>query len=348
MDKSEFRNLLLPLSETEIYYRDHPEEASRYFEQHNDHRDADGVRLISVDQSSRIMNQTTLHGSILAGRVNGAPYKHVIFNKQTRFSRVPLHRHDYLELFYIYAGRCTAAINGRTVQLAAGDVCIMDTRAVHAIDPAGAEDIILNCLIQQQYFNAQFIGRLASSGLVAQFLAEALSENSTHDNYMLFHTGGEPLVRELFEDAFCEYLDPGVCSGDMLDSYLTLLFIQLARCYKANKEEEARAVSRSYLTEVLHYIEENCAACTLEGTAAQFGYAPNYLSRAVKKATGFSFKELVNISRLQKAAFLLKNTADPIRAIADVCGWSNQSQFYKKFADGYGCTPKQYREQAGG
>lgn len=346
MNKNEFRTLLLPLSETEIYYRDHPNEAGRYFEQHNDMQDSDGIRLIRVNQTSRTINESTLHGSILAGRANGTPYKHIIFNKQTRFSRVPLHRHDYLELFYIYTGHCTAVINGNQVELQTGDVCIMDTRAVHAIGPAGAEDIILNCMIQQRYFNAQLIGRLASSGLVAQFLAEALSKNSSHDNYMLFHTDGEPLVKELFEDTFCEYLDPGVCSEDMLDSYMTLLFIQLARCYKANKEEEARASRHSYLTEVLHYIEENCASCTLEETAAQFGYAPNALSRAVKKATGFSFKELVNITRLQQAAFLLKNTARPISQIAESCGWSNQSQFYKKFMDGYGCTPKQYREKA--
>ena len=345
MNKNEFRTLLLPLSETEIYYRDHPEEAGRYFEQYTGPRDTDGVRLLSVSQPDCQPDNNTLHGSILAGRANGTPYKHIAFNKQTRFSKVPLHRHDYLELFYIYAGHCAAVINGNRIELQSGDVCIMDTGAVHSIDPAGAEDIILNCLIQQSYFNAQLIGRLASSGLVAQFLAEALSKNSKHDNYMLFHTGGEPLVKELFEDAFCEYLDPGVCSKDMLDSYMTLLFIQLARCYKANKEEEARASRHSYLTEVLHHIEENCASCSLEDTAAQFGYAPNALSRAVKKATGFSFKELVNITRLQQAAFLLKNTSQPISQIAESCGWSNQSQFYKKFMDGYGCTPKQYRER---
>ena len=345
MDKNEFRALLFPLNETERYYRDHPEEAGSWT--HNVSHDQDDIFMIRI-QPSRNKMQSAMHGSILLGRTNGTPYQYITFNKQTRFSKVPLHRHDYIELFYIYAGHCTATINGRRVALQAGDVCIMDTRAIHAIDPAGEEDIILNCMIHQKYFNAQFIGRLASSGLVAQFLAEVLNEHSTHDNYMLFHSAGEPIIKELFEDAFCEYLDPGVCSADVLDSYMTLIFIQLARCYKANKEEEYRAGSRSYLTEVLHYIEENSATCTLEGTAAQFGYHPNYLSRAIKKATGFSFKELVNMTRLTQAAFLLKNTADPVSKIAADCGWSNQSQFYKKFSDGFGCTPRQYRETKGG
>lgn len=340
MNKEEFRRLLNPLSETEQYYRDHPEDASRGFrdmcvEQEN------GVYVLEMKRT----NDSPRHGAIFTGRSGISPYANVVFGKQTRYSSVPLHRHNYLELFYIYEGSCSATINGSRVALRTGDVCIMDTQSIHAIDPVGEDDIVLNCLFDKTYFNAQFIGRLAASGPVAQFLAGALSCHTRHDQYLLFHTAGNELVRELFEDAFCEYLDPGVCTVDTLDSYMTLIFIQMARCYQAAKEQEYRADSRSYLTEVLRYIEEHYADCTLETTAAQFSFHPNYLSRAIKKTTGFSFKELVDQTRLRQAAFLLKNSSLAVNDIAAQCGWSNLSQFYRKFSGGYGCTPKEYRSR---
>ena len=132
MNKKQFQELLIPLNETEQFYKDHPEDADRYFMNMNDvQRDQDGVLLL---RENRVANQSSFHGSIIPGRSNGTPYQYIIFNKQTRFSRVPLHWHDYLELFYVYSGQCTATINGKQLVLYAGDVCIMDTQAVHMID----------------------------------------------------------------------------------------------------------------------------------------------------------------------------------------------------------------------
>lgn len=341
MNRKDFEALVIPLSEKEKRYRDDPEAAGRWYQKEAPMtREPDGVyRFKGVEDTA-----SSEHGVILSDREQFSPYQNIVFNKQTRYSQVPLHRHSYLEMFYIYAGHCTATINGRRVALDAGDVCIMDTQAIHAIDPTGEEDIVLNCMMDQKYFNAQFIGRLASSGMVAQFLADALNGSNKHDQYLLFHTAEAPIVQELFENAFCEYLDPGVCSEDLLDSYMTLIFIQLARCYQSAKEAEYQRESRRYMTEVLRYIEQNFSTCTLEGTAAQFSFHPNYLSRALKKATGFSFKELVDQNRLKQAAFLLRNSRLPIAEIAPRCGWSNLNQFYKKFAAGYGVTPREYRE----
>ncbi len=339
MNRKDFEALVVPLSEKEKCYRDDPALAREWYGKSGAmHMDADGVYCIDLMRTSDV-----LHGVILGGQNQLSPYQNLVFNKQTRYSQVPLHRHSYLEMTYLYAGSCTATINGRRVRLDAGDVCIMDTQAIHAIDPTGEDDIVLNCLMGQKYFNAQFIGRLASSGMVAQFLADALNGHNKHDQYLLFHTADVPLVRELFENAFCEYLDPGVCSEDLLDSYMTMIFIQLARCYQSTKEEECHRESRRYMTEVLRYIEQNYATCTLEETAERFSFHPNYLSRALKKATGFSFKELVDQNRLRQAAFLLRSTALPIAEIAPQCGWSNLNQFYKKFEAGYGVTPGEYR-----
>lgn len=85
--------------------------------------------------------------------------------------------------------------------------------------------------------------------------------------------------------------------------------------------------------------------CTLDEAAARFNYHSNYLSRTIKKATGLSFKALVDDLRLGQASFLLMNTDLAVSEVGEQCGWSNRRQFYRKFEQAYGCTPAEYRSR---
>ncbi|NYE06546.1 YesN/AraC family two-component response regulator [Bacillus niacini] len=76
-----------------------------------------------------------------------------------------------------------------------------------------------------------------------------------------------------------------------------------------------------------------------------FGFNPNYLSTLLKKGTGKSFKELLQIQRLNQAALFLSNSDLPIPEIAEEVGYSSVTFFYKKFRELYHDTPYSYREK---
>jgi AraC-like DNA-binding protein len=80
--------------------------------------------------------------------------------------------------------------------------------------------------------------------------------------------------------------------------------------------------------------------------ADKFKYHPNYISAVLKKATGKSFVDLLQIQRLNKAALYLANSDSPIPEIAEEVGYSSVSFFYKKFNEIFLQTPKEYRENA--
>lgn len=339
MDRKQFEELIIPLNEKEKLYRDNPKMSLKLYSEGNLSQNKDGVYLFYFDSMAMRKN----HGRLLPDSFSSYGTKRLFFSKQTRFSSVPSHRHDCLEMFYVYSGQCVVTINGNRLQLQKNDVCIMDIHVIHEFEPAGENDIVFNCMFSKDYFNLTFMSHLMNSGLVSKFLAESLSENTSHDNYLLFHTAINPLIRELIVNAYCEYFDPTICSEDVLDSYMTLIFIHLARCYQEEKEKECNNNSKVYLGKVLRYIEQNHKTCTLKTTAIKFGFNPQYLSRVLQKETGSSFKELVDHARLQNAALLLSNTNDSIYSISQQCGWSNQKQFYKKFEAAYGIGPRQYR-----
>jgi len=161
---------------------------------------------------------------------------------------------------------------------------------------------------------------------------------------MLFHTAENPLAKELFENAYCEYLEPGICSREAIDNYMQLLFIELVRCYQTTIENEYKTSNKIHITEILNYIKDHCVDCTLKGVANEYHFHPNYLSRAVKHATGRTFKSLVNEYRMKLATFYLINSDLPIHKIALECGYKNLNFFYHKFYEFYQISPKNYRD----
>lgn len=70
----------------------------------------------------------------------------------------------------------------------------------------------------------------------------------------------------------------------------------------------------------------------------------SYEAALLKRQTGRTFMQLVQESRLTRAAALL-DTGATAEAAAREVGYANMSFFYKKFAERYGCTPAAYRRR---
>lgn len=82
---------------------------------------------------------------------------------------------------------------------------------------------------------------------------------------------------------------------------------------------------------------------TLEETAASIHLHPSYFSSLFKQSTGSSFKEYLNMVRIEESKRLLSNTDFSIIDIAIAVGFDNQSYFSKVFKKYTGLTPKQFR-----
>ena len=92
------------------------------------------------------------------------------------------------------------------------------------------------------------------------------------------------------------------------------------------------------------YISEHFnAPVTLEDVAHHVHLHPSYFSTLFKNSTGSSFKEYLNMVRIEESKRLLANTDYSIIDIAIATGFEDQSYFSKVFKKYTGLTPKQYR-----
>lgn len=98
------------------------------------------------------------------------------------------------------------------------------------------------------------------------------------------------------------------------------------------------------IKKAIRYIAQNYACnLTLDIVANHVHLNPAYFSSLFKQATGSSFKEYLNMVRIEESKRLLINTEYSIIDIALATGFDDQSYFSKVFKKYTGLTPKQYR-----
>lgn len=101
------------------------------------------------------------------------------------------------------------------------------------------------------------------------------------------------------------------------------------------------------LKTAIHFITENYAyRITLSDVADEAHLNPAYFSSLFKQSTGISFKEYLNLVRIEESKRLLIKTEFSIIDIAIGIGFEDQSYFSKVFKKYTGVTPKQFRYTA--
>ncbi|SHR62441.1 transcriptional regulatory protein [Mycobacteroides abscessus subsp. abscessus] len=324
MNKTELRHLLFEMSESELKHKQNPELGlTKYknFKTVSDHA-GDPVYVFDFDMN------------------------HIWVTKHSRYSVIPMHIHSFVEINYVYAGSCTQIINGKEIQLIEGDVCILDTNVPHTIKDTYEEDIIINFLLPKSFISTSFLSRLAGNGIISSFLVNSISTTQNHNRYIMFHSGQNEHLKDVIENVLLEYFQPQIFSKDIIESYMIIIFGELLRTYQDNKSQEYIGSSKTYLGDILQYLEDNFNSCSLISTAQHFNFHPNYLSTYLKKSTGHSFKDLIQMQRMTRACILLINSNMNIDEIAHEIGYKNLGFFYKKFQELYGLTPHEYRKKS--
>ena len=102
--------------------------------------------------------------------------------------------------------------------------------------------------------------------------------------------------------------------------------------------------SSQSIKKAVRYIAHHYAQpLTLEEVAGAVHLNPSYFSTLFKQSLGLSFREYLNLVRVEESKRLLAGTNDSIIDIAAAAGFENQSYFSKVFKKYTGMTPRQFR-----
>lgn len=294
MIKSEILNELSPVTKEEL----------RFLQGSND-----------IDRNFYMLSADNI---VSAGKFlpSGVP---IAMRPNTRFVHFPKHSHDYVELVYMCSGHTTHVLNEKTLMLSEGDILIIGRDVSQEILPAGKNDIAVNFIIRNDFFeeilNTFPLKIRPPYGFMHFSLPDVLPIHNLVENLIWLLMGNSP-----FSVTQCRFT-------------LGLLLMSLMKSHDSGEAVE----------QVLSYIEENYKDGSLSELAESLHYDFSWLSREIKTRTGKNYTDLVQEKRLSEACFLLRNTSMNISDISQMVGYNNISYFHRLFNKYFAMSPHKYR-----
>lgn len=246
------------------------------------------------------------------------------------------HHHTECELSTIISGSGTYTANQKEYTFRSGDVFIFGGDEIHCLT-----DISDNFLLLNVQFNPRLLwaDSDALSALRIFFSRNQKFENRIERNE---HT------REIHEKIILlrNELEQKRDGFAMMAKYILYsILITLAREYDYIDRSEDYTYLKNNVKPIraaLNFIDENLEMpLSLKSIAARASMSPTYFSAVFKKMNSVSVWEYIKIKRVEKAVGLLKTTNLTKLDIAEQCGFSSSSNFYKAFKNVTGKTPSE-------
>ena len=161
-----------------------------------------------------------------------------------------------------------------------------------------------------------------------------------------------PATEELLatcRDIFREFASQEPYSHMMLRSLLIRMLVCVFRLLQIDNHADAqdgtcRDIRLTH--QIDSYFEEHLmAGAYVEDLAEHIHLSKSQLTRLLKEYYGMTFREKLLRTRMDRAAWLLRYTDEPIDEVAEAVGYRSESAFYQVFRKQFECTPERYRLQ---
>ncbi|NLM34306.1 MAG: helix-turn-helix domain-containing protein [Clostridiales bacterium] len=250
----------------------------------------------------------------------------------------PIHWHNCIEIIYVLEGKLEVYINSIKYEIRAGELEIINMDEVHHLKGQGGENKVLIFYIDPYFFE-----RYYSDIENMYFYTDSSTENAQ---------AGEEYeeLRALLAAILCEKVQKQEDYDENIKEILVELLYHLINnfnylVYEKEELKEDINLFRRYHS-ISKYIANNYNQnITLQDIAEKEFLSPRYLSHEIKYATGYSFTELLNLTRVEESIKLLLDSDKTLSEISEEVGFSHLRYYNKNFKRFYMCTPLQFRKR---
>lgn len=260
---------------------------------------------------------------------------------------LPEHKHDFIEICYVWAGSGFHYIEDKTIRVSQGDLFFLPIGVSHIFRPSSHNPkqplIIGNCIFDETIFS------FLTSTLASEY-------GLYHFNEINAQTGSWLQMREksgefsrLFESLHMEFENKRTGYETMLCGLLLQLLIGMERAMKPNIEAEIINTTAKRMDNALAYIRQHLhEKLTVTQVAQQIGIGERQLQRNLSDHTGLAFTTLLHKERIDRSCKLLIDPSLATFTIAEIAyqvGINDMKRFHHLFKQMTGLTPNRYRQQ---
>lgn len=348
MNKETLMKKFVTPTEVELYYKKaFDNRGSKYSNQH--HIDQfDFVDIVT--NVPELANSAPENAFVFPDEISES---HHFYNKKTdsainlfrhaRYTPVFHHKHTYFEFVIVLNGSCKHIINDHHTTMNAGTMCLIPPYVYHGLW-AAEDSVVINMHIKKRFFTDVWSSFSFSNNPMTNFFNASMFSKIA-PNFLLFHTNNDKDLTDLILDMYIEDHFESEYKNQVVDSIAIILFSRLLRRYENSIVQNSNQMkNNNECISFIEYIEQHIADINLDEMAKHFNYSTQYLSKKIRKNTGYTFSEIVKQIRFDKAKKMLRNMSSPISEIAFTLGYINPENFTRTFKQISGITPAEYRK----
>jgi AraC-like DNA-binding protein len=296
------------------------------------------VQNRTLDMPFRIMISVYEPNGIETSYYGNRSYR---FKHKLPFTGV-LHKHEFIEIFYVIDGYFEQILLGEKYHFEAGEFVITDQNCEHSdyLVPVDASVFFLQ--VRADYFD-ELLHLYDENDELHRFLFHALSRQKKEQSFLRLQNVNEGTQKSLYilERLFEEISEKEFGYSEICKGLLLRLLQNLCMNYRPIvRTDTQESKEKTILYEVERFIRLNYAnvnSCMLE---EMFHYHRNYYNLLIKKYRGVTLKNYLVDIRLSRADELLRTTQLPVKEIAQMVGYENTSHFYHIYKNKYGHLPR--------
>jgi AraC-like DNA-binding protein len=257
-----------------------------------------------------------------------------------------LHRHDHHELFFCDQGRGLQHTEAGDVAMAAGDLFLFPAQQLH-IGSARSVDRCLGLVIyvDDDAFRGDLADREIATALGA--LCRACRPGRNRLPVQASAAAIRGALRRLVEEHRCKAAGYRSAVKACLQEALVALLRDPAVAPLLGGALSAPSTGER-IDDVCRHVRSHFHEPLDIATAARLAnLGRSHFHVAFRRRTGETFAAFVRRVRVEEAQRLLRETDQPIVAIALRCGFESLSRFYAAFAARVGTSPAAYRRSGG-
>jgi AraC-like DNA-binding protein len=250
----------------------------------------------------------------------------------------PIHWHNAIEIIYVVKGKVNVSINSGNYELEENELEIINVDEAHRIYSKDSSNRVLIFHIDP-YFFEKYYSDIENMFFYTNTSEEGAQESEEYDE-----------LRTFLSIVLCELVQQGEDYDEEIEDTLVKLLYHLINNfhYLMHEQEELRDNEEQLerYHRIAKYIFNNYNNnITLQDIAEKEFLSTHYLSHEIKYATGSSFTELINLTRVDEAVKLLLDSDKTISEISEEVGFSHTRYFNKNFKDYYKTTPLNFRKK---
>jgi len=271
--------------------------------------------------------------------LKNSQHKNVFFIHPQSDFKYGTHLHSSMECFLCLNGSVEANIGELTHTLSGGEAALIFPNQLHSYATKSPSDLLA----------IHF-----PSGMINSIMA-VIKGKFTRDPVF----SPSPFLTSYIDDCIAlsglsETTPSGSTSSAFYEDSPASLFRQKALMYLICNElfencelepVQEKKTDTDILPWVFTYIQDNFVSdISLRGIASSCGYDYCYLSKLLKRFTGMKFIAFLNGHRINRAKYLLANSAQNVSEIALQSGFNTLRSFNRAFLKETSQTPSEYRK----